>query len=84
MRKRYILLKDTPEVKAGAILEEECDEGTQDFKVIEGKNPLELETGRRVIYYRKFVIKQPEWFQEVQQLWLTPEEITKVKKILKK
>lgn len=85
MKKRYILLKDGPELKKGAILEEKCEDGNQDYKCI---NIKEFSQGRGVeergvIHYKDIIEKQPEWFEEVGLMWLTMEQIKKVKTLLK-
>lgn len=82
MRARYILLKDTPELKKGAVLEEECDEGNQGFECI---TPEHFVTkGQRECHYNRLVVTtQPQWFEKVSLLWLTKNQIDKVKKLLK-
>ena len=83
MRRRFILIKDTPELKIGAILEEECDDGTQGFRLI-NKDYQKYDDQKGTSYSRKTVIEGTEYFQEVEQLWLTKEEVSKVKEIIKK
>jgi hypothetical protein len=82
MRSRYILLADTPELKKGAIVQEDCDNGDQDFTVIshqwDQKQDSEL-----IQYSRNVVTESPEWFEKVDLLWLTQTQIEKVKKLLK-
>ena len=82
MKSRYILLKDTPEVKAGAIFEEDCDDGTQGFSLLD-KSIMLFNDQSGVSYSRKTVIGQPSWFKKVDVLWLTEDQIKKVKKLLK-
>lgn len=76
-RKKYILLKDTPELKKGAILEEMCDDGTQDFTVTEGIYSEESDRGK-ITFSRKVVMKQPNWFEEVTLWHLTKAEVKKL------
>lgn len=81
MRKRYILLKETIELKKGCIVEEACDDGTQDFVIItpEFRKFLEVDS----IVSRKAVTTQPKWFEEVHPLYVPTKQLAKVKKILK-
>ena len=85
MRKKYILLEDSPELKKGAILEEKCDDGNQGFKCISGVTHDKHKDidWDEVSYSRNTVIKSPKWFGEIKTLDLTPEQYTKVKKFLK-
>ena len=77
MRRRFRLLKDSPELKAGAILEETSDNGDQDFNVIQGT--FQCDNKKRVVtYWREFVLNQPDWFEEVGILWLTTQQIEEV------
>lgn len=82
MRKRYILLKESPEFEKGAVFEEQCDDGTQDFDCITPDKRKE-DVRSSAYYDREVVIDQPDWFQEVEVLWLPSDQIKKVKKILK-
>ena len=77
MRRRFRLLKDSPELKAGAILEEACDKSDQDFNVIQGTFQCDARK-RDVTYWREFVLNQPDWFEEVESLWLTTQQIENV------
>lgn len=81
MRARYILLKDTPELKKGAIVEEKCDNGDQEFATISTEWNQKEDQGS-TLYSRKVVMESPEWFAKVDVLWLTMEQIEKVKKFL--
>lgn len=83
MRARYMLLKDSPELKKGAIMEEMCDDHTQQFKVISKEWDQKESMQYECSYDRKVVTEQPDWFQKVSLLWLTKEQMAKVKKILK-
>lgn len=68
MKKQYILLKDTPELKKGAIMQEMCPNGDQDFVCI---NPLEFlqkeedKNDGHCQYSRNVVVNSPEWFEEI-------------------
>ena len=61
MKKQYILLKDSPELKMGAILEEECDGGDQEFKCITEES-IKMADQQETIYSRDTVMKQKDWF----------------------
>ncbi len=75
-RKTYRLKRDTPTIKRGAILQEQCDDGTQPYEVITQdciKGNPELDSSKVVIRDRSLVENQPSWFEEVfanQPLWL--------------
>ncbi len=62
MRKVYILLKDTPELYKGAVLQEQCNDGTQDFECISEES--EKFTNTTSVFDRVVVIKSPEWFRK--------------------
>lgn len=82
-RKRYVLLKDTPELKAGAMVEEMCDNGDQEYRVISAEWDQTDDQGR-IVYSRKVVMEQPEWFEEITPLYLTKKQLAKIKKYLDK
>jgi len=65
MRKVYILLKDTPELKKGAVLREKCDDGDQDFECINMSTKQKFKNQNACVYDRKVVMRQPEYFEEV-------------------
>lgn len=66
-KKLYRLLKDSPELKAGAILEEECEDGDQGFDCINMEDYSISDTQDECKYNRKVVMNQPEWFEEVKK-----------------
>lgn len=82
MRKRYILLKDTPELKKGAIVEEACDDGTQHFVVISGEHFDPGERIRDYWYPRSVVLDQPKWFEEIIIFNIRKSQVDKVKGFL--
>ncbi len=98
MRKKYILLKDTPEFKKGAIFEEMCDDGTQDFKLNFSKSNRKYFTKPKdyigidnVSIGRETVMKQPKWFRKIdiveidgKNIEISAEQLKKIKKIIKK
>jgi len=83
MRKHYMLLENTPELKKGAILIEECDDGDQGFECTD-KSFYQVKTSGSACYDRDVVMKQPQWFKEVKPMWLSQEEQKRVKLFLKK
>lgn len=66
-RKTYKLMKELPELKKGALLQEKCDDGTQDFKVLdEAFVKYSDEHGRKDFKYpRQAVENEPGYFVEV-------------------
>lgn len=89
MRQRYRLLKDTALIKAGAIIEENCDDGTQDFAYRDTEHLQNQECGYRnysnamFTFPRRVVENSPEWFEKVTLVELSISEIAKLGKILK-
>jgi hypothetical protein len=81
MRKIYILLKDSPELKRGAILKEKCDNGDQDFECINIKTHRKFKDEESISHSRNVVMKNPEWFQELKTVCLSENEIKKLKKL---
>lgn len=82
MRKRYVLLKDTPELKAGAIVEEMCDDGDQPYRVISHEWDQQASQSG-VQYNRDVVMEQPEWFEEVHTIgYLTKKQYDKLMKLI--
>lgn len=81
MKKRYILLKDTPELKKGAILEEECEDGNQDFQVVSDKWNTQGDQGRPQ-YTRDVIMQQPEWFEELTWLDIRKSQMKRVREFL--
>lgn len=80
-RKRYILLKDTPELRANAIVEEICDNGDQDYAVI-SKDWCQKDDQNQTQYTRKVVMESPDWFEEITPLYLTKKQFEKVKQLI--
>lgn len=85
MRKRYKLLKDNPEVKRGAIFEEECDNGDQGFHLITEEYLVfpKDQTQQGVRYGRNVVMKQPTWFEEVTAVYVPKSKLPAVRKLIK-
>ena len=80
MRKRYELLVDSPELRAGAIMEE-INMGEGGFKCIS----KEHEKHEDVTHYaRKTVMEQKEWFSEIKPLWVRIADLSIFEDMLKK
>lgn len=78
-RRTFRLLKDTPEVEKGGLVQEACDDGTQSFKIIAGGK-----YGTEGYYNRKVVFEQPKFFEEVftpSAIWLTKEQLNAFQKL---
>lgn len=82
MRKKYMLLKDTPETKKGAIFEEMCDDGTQDFQMITPEFNKFSTPGE--VFEWEVVTNNPKWFKEVTLIYVAKEQVKKVEKFIKK
>lgn len=87
-RRTFRLTKETADLKKGAILQEKCDDGDQDYTVLdESFIKYENEEGRKVVEYpRGAVEKEPKWFEEVLPLteaWGTKEELKAFKEFQK-
>ncbi|MGO4470371.1 hypothetical protein AB4Y95_00330 [Arthrobacter sp. M-10] len=70
-RKTYKLIKETPELRKGALFQEACDDGTQEYVLLDhtahkgGSAP----SGQRyAIFDRPLVENAPQWFVEVFQV----------------
>ena len=73
-RRTFKQLKDTPDVKKGALWQEDCEDGTQPYSLItpdSSKSEYEMGSYRT----RSLVEDQPQWFVEVFKV--TPEYMTK-------
>ncbi|MDI9934725.1 hypothetical protein QM806_04550 [Rhodococcus sp. IEGM 1351] len=79
-RSTYKLIRDLPELKKGAIVQEKCDDGDQDYTVLDASFiKYEDENGRKsVTYPRKAVEDEPKYFVEVfpvEPNYMTREEL---------
>lgn len=81
-RRKYILLKETDGYKKGAIFEEECDDGTQDFVLITPEHE-KYKDSFSSMKPREQVTNNPKWFAEVTVFYLTKEMVKKLGKKLK-
>lgn len=85
MRETYILLKDSPELKKGALIQEECDDGDQDFRCInEPEYKKEKDDDVDILYSRAVVENNPDWFQKVIVVTVSVDEKKKIEKLLKR
>lgn len=82
-RRTFRLLKDTPDTKKGALFQERCDDGDQDYQILcefeesHVTAPFE-DGGRGVTYGRDAVENRPKWFVEVYKVnpeYMTQEEL---------
>ena len=65
-RKTYKLIKDTPTVSKGAIYQEACDDGTQEYVILDKSFIKDTSgTGQAPIHTRSLVEEQKNWFVEV-------------------
>lgn len=79
-RKTYKLIKDTVDVRKGALFQEACDDGDQEYVLIT-REYIKHPEGHRALGWNKVNIdrhsveKQPQWFTEVFKV--TPEYMTR-------
>ena len=77
-RKTYKLIKDTPTMVKGAILQEQCDDGTQPYIMLNNDTHCKDPSYRISIAKRELVEDQPKWFVEVFQVepqYMTRDEL---------
>lgn len=85
-RRTFRQLKETPDVKKGALWQEDCEDGTQPYSLI---TPEHDKSDNGVISYHKrsLVEDQPKWFVEVFPIipaYMTAEEKTAYEAFVKK
>lgn len=88
MVKKYILLKDCSDIKKGAIIEEECEEGNQDYvyksrEFVKFPKEWKMSNWGDKIFGRNEVEKQPDWFERIETVEVSAKNLTKVKKFIK-
>ena len=79
-RRTFKLLKDTPTLKKGALYQEACDDGTQEYILISPEFYKGSDNPSGCITDRSMVEKNPDWFVEVFKVtpeYMTREEIDK-------
>lgn len=79
-RRTFKLIKDTPDVKKGALFQEKCDDGDQDYQILEEFEETHVtapfeDGGKTVAYGRAACEDRPNWFIEVFKI--TPEYMTR-------
>jgi hypothetical protein len=91
-RATYRLKKDTELLKAGAIVQEACDDGDQKYVLLEDQehlikfNDLEDYDLEDIEFSRNTVEKNPTWFEKVQPAaatWLSADELKAFREFLK-
>lgn len=85
-RRTFRLLKDTPEVSKGALFQEACDDGDQEYILLDHSYIVPddyFDFYKSISFSRETVEEQPAWFEEVEMHWLAKATRT-VKKVTKK
>lgn len=82
MRKKYILLKDSPELKRGAILEADCEDGNQGY-TCNVKEFIRAKDQTSCHYTDNSITENPDWFQEICFVEVPIKQIAKVRKFIK-
>ena len=85
-RRTFKLLKDTPEVRKGALFQEACDDGDQEYILLDHSFIIPedyFDFYSNISFSRDTVEKQPAFFEEVEMHWL-PKVARAVKKVTKK
>lgn len=91
-RKTFRLKKNTATFKKGLVVQEACDDGTQEYVALNHEDYFKFSDfdkyfyGRTPQFTRESVEQNPEWFEEVfpaTEAWLTSDEKEKLEKYLK-
>lgn len=80
--KTYRLIKDTPELKVGATVEE-VGEFETSYECRTKKFQKKKDQGRTT-YSKQVVEDSPSWFEEVKPIWVKADEVKKVKDFISK
>lgn len=80
MRKKYMLLKDSFDLKKGAVLEEDGEL----YRCITPEKIKYAEYREDYALFKQIVINNPKWFKEVTLIYVAKEQVKKVEKFLKK
>lgn len=86
VKRTFRLLKDTPTIRKGAILQEQCTDGTQPYELITPEF-IKGTDDRTTTIDRSLVENQPQWFVEVFEAvpkFMTKEELAKYNAFLGK
>ena len=82
MKKRYVLLLDTPVIKKGAIYEEVPDNPSY-FTLITPEHDKFPDDDGAGSAYRESIVNNPEWYKEVVHSSFTKEQREEIIKIIK-
>lgn len=85
-KRTFMQIKATPDVKKGALWQEQCEDGTQPYEMINKATHYLGERNPGVYNKRSLVEEQPEWFVEVFKVepqYMTAEELERYKAFLK-
>jgi hypothetical protein len=64
-KKLYRLVKESLGLKKGTVVREMCNDGTQDFEVINGVGDVDRSVAEYDVLKRSLVVDNPSWFEEV-------------------
>lgn len=90
-RRTFRLIKDAPEIKKGILVQENCDEGNQEYVTLNMDKFMRFDDWTKYFsspsnsFSRDTVEQNPEWFEEVfpaTEQWLTKEERDNLAKFL--
>ncbi len=84
IKRKFVLIKDTPELKKGAIVIERCDDGTQGFEIHPDykKTHIRHDDQNECYYSRKTVLEEPTYFKEVTAVHILTENLKKIAKFI--
>lgn len=82
MTRRFILLKESPELPKGVILVTERDSDEGEVYRPENKNTIKIKD-TQMYYSKKTVESQPEWFEELVQVDVPKKHATRVIRFVK-
>ncbi len=82
-RLRYRLIKETHELRKGAIVEEKCDDGDQEFQVLDKKYEKHPGDWGTITVGRMAVIREPEWWERVVMIEISESKVKRVEQFIK-
>ena len=83
MKRQFKLLKDTPAIKANAVFEEMCDDGTQDFICKDSSFFIFPEVQSNITMNRKYVVDNTDWFEEQVPMYVPKQHYEKFMETIK-
>lgn len=90
-RQTFRLLKDTPELKKGALVQEACDDGDQEYKLLENQDKFvkhdDLEDYDIDLCFSRKTVETGNFFEEVfpvEPQFMNAEELTRHKEFMAK